>query len=171
VEKEAVQFDKNKKINKDRSALYMVAIRILITAPPNREILGVTKSDNVMDAMEIGMRKRTSIIGGRKVKFNIKRLNIIKIKMTKNERKLRTRNKLKRVNKNRLRLSVFRSSKNIYAQMIDDNISKVIKSDFPKMVYGEDYVNLGFKSGNEGVIKVIVTDITPSNTKLNPRFT
>ena len=44
-------------------------------------------------------------------------------------------------------------------QMIDDNISKVIKSDFPKMVYGEDYVNLGFKSGNEGVIKVIVTDI------------
>ena len=44
-------------------------------------------------------------------------------------------------------------------QMIDDNISKVIKSDFPQMVYGEDYVNLGFKSGGEGVIKVIVTDI------------
>ena len=44
-------------------------------------------------------------------------------------------------------------------QMIDDNISKVIKPDFPQMVYGKDYVNLGFKSGGEGVIKVIVTDI------------
>ncbi len=43
-------------------------------------------------------------------------------------------------------------------QMIDDNINKVIKADFPDLVYGEDYVNLGFKSGNEGVIKVIVTD-------------
>ncbi len=44
-------------------------------------------------------------------------------------------------------------------QMIDDNIAKVIEPDFPDMVYGEDYVNLGFKAGNEGVIKVIVTDI------------
>jgi hypothetical protein len=43
-------------------------------------------------------------------------------------------------------------------QMIDDNIDKVIKADFPHLVYGEDYVNLGFKSGNEGVIKVIITD-------------
>lgn len=43
------------------------------------------------------------------------------------------------------------------AQMVDDNISKVILKDFPDLVYGEDYVNLGFKSGNEGVIKVIVT--------------
>ena len=37
-------------------------------------------------------------------------------------------------------------------QMIDDNIEKVIKSDFPHMMYGEDYMNLGFKSGYEGVI-------------------
>ncbi|MFQ5733139.1 MAG: hypothetical protein ACE5KM_14450 [Planctomycetaceae bacterium] len=44
-------------------------------------------------------------------------------------------------------------------QMIDDTIQKVIKADFPEMVYGEDYVNLGFKPGNEGVIKVIVTDL------------
>lgn len=43
-------------------------------------------------------------------------------------------------------------------QMIDERIEKVIWRDFPYMVYGEDYVNLGFKSGNEGVIKVIVTD-------------
>lgn len=29
----------------------------------------------------------------------------------------------------------------------------------PEMVYGTDYVNLGFKPGNEGVIKVIVTNL------------
>jgi len=43
-------------------------------------------------------------------------------------------------------------------QMVDERIEKIIHRDFPDMVYGEDYVNLGFKSGNEGVIKVIVTD-------------
>lgn len=44
-------------------------------------------------------------------------------------------------------------------QMIDDAINDVIRADFPHLVYGEDYVNLGFKSGNEGVIKVIVTNL------------
>jgi hypothetical protein len=44
-------------------------------------------------------------------------------------------------------------------QMIDEAIAKVIRADFPHLVYGEDYVNLGFKSGQEGVIKVIVTDL------------
>ncbi|MFQ5653781.1 MAG: hypothetical protein ACE5GW_03500, partial [Planctomycetota bacterium] len=44
-------------------------------------------------------------------------------------------------------------------QMIDNVINKVITADFPEMVYGRDYVNLGFKAGNEGVIKVIVTDL------------
>ncbi|MFV0443498.1 MAG: hypothetical protein ACK5Q5_08000 [Planctomycetaceae bacterium] len=44
-------------------------------------------------------------------------------------------------------------------QMIDKTIQSVIRLDFPDMVYGEDYVNLGFKSGYEGVIKVIVTDL------------
>ena len=43
-------------------------------------------------------------------------------------------------------------------QMIDNAIENVIKKDFPDLVYCEDYVNLGFKSGGEGVIKVIVTD-------------
>lgn len=43
-------------------------------------------------------------------------------------------------------------------QMIDNAIEKVIKKDFPNLVYGKDYVNLGYKSGNEGVIKVIITD-------------
>lgn len=44
-------------------------------------------------------------------------------------------------------------------QMIDDTIDKVIKADYPDMVYGEDYVNLGYKPGYEAVIKVIVTDL------------
>ena len=44
-------------------------------------------------------------------------------------------------------------------QMIEETFENVIRADFPDLVYGEDYVNLGFKSGNEGVIKVIVTDL------------
>lgn len=44
-------------------------------------------------------------------------------------------------------------------QMIEQSIENVIRRDFPDLVYGEDYVNLGFKSGNEGVIKVIITDL------------
>jgi hypothetical protein len=44
------------------------------------------------------------------------------------------------------------------SQMIDDTIASVIRTDFPQLEYGRDYVNLGFKSGNEGVIKVVVTD-------------
>jgi hypothetical protein len=44
-------------------------------------------------------------------------------------------------------------------QMIDETIARVIERDFPDLVYGEDYVNLGFKSGQEAVIKVIVTNL------------
>jgi hypothetical protein len=44
-------------------------------------------------------------------------------------------------------------------QMTDDTINTIIKPDFPHLQYGIDYINLGFKSGNEGVIKVIVTDL------------
>ncbi len=44
-------------------------------------------------------------------------------------------------------------------QMIEETIESVLRTDFPDLVYGEDYVNLGFKSGNEGVIKVIITDL------------
>jgi len=43
--------------------------------------------------------------------------------------------------------------------IVEENIRKVIVSDFPEFVYGQDYVNLGYKSGYEGVIKVIVTDL------------
>ncbi len=44
-------------------------------------------------------------------------------------------------------------------QMIQQSIDNIVKADFSKLVYGEDYVNLGFKAGNEGVIKVIITDL------------
>src|SRR4051812_34691405 len=43
--------------------------------------------------------------------------------------------------------------------LVEENIRKVIQADYSDMVYGQDYVNLGFKSGQEGVIKVIVTDL------------
>ena len=43
--------------------------------------------------------------------------------------------------------------------MIQDSIRNIIEADYPQMVYGQDYVNLGYKSGYEGVIKVIVTDL------------
>ena len=43
-------------------------------------------------------------------------------------------------------------------QMIDQQVQYVIRTDFPDKTYGTDYVVLGFKSGNEGVIKVLATD-------------
>jgi hypothetical protein len=45
------------------------------------------------------------------------------------------------------------------SQMADGTIDNVIKADFPNMVYGKDYVNLGYKSGNEAVIRTIVTNL------------
>jgi hypothetical protein len=44
-------------------------------------------------------------------------------------------------------------------QMIEEAIDRVIRAQFPEMVYGVDYVNLGYKPGYEGVIKVIVNDL------------
>ena len=44
-------------------------------------------------------------------------------------------------------------------KMIDKTTDNVLRADFPKLVEGVDYVNLGFKAGYEGVIKVIVTDL------------
>lgn len=43
--------------------------------------------------------------------------------------------------------------------MIEDTITNVLEPEFPEYIYGNDYVNLGFKSGNEGVIKVIQTNL------------
>ena len=44
------------------------------------------------------------------------------------KRKIRNRKKLKDVNTNKLRITVFKSSKNISAQIIDDKVSKTIVS-------------------------------------------
>jgi hypothetical protein len=44
-------------------------------------------------------------------------------------------------------------------QMIRQTIDSVIKRDFKEMQYGRDYVNLGFKPGNEGVIKVVASNL------------
>ena len=44
------------------------------------------------------------------------------------KRKIRNRKRLKDVNTNKLRISVFKSSKNISAQIIDDKISKTLVS-------------------------------------------
>jgi len=44
-------------------------------------------------------------------------------------------------------------------QMVTETIAKVITPEFPDLKYGRDFVNLGYKSGYEAVIKVIVTDL------------
>ncbi len=44
-------------------------------------------------------------------------------------------------------------------QMIDDSINNVLKTQFPDYKYGIDYVNLGYKPGYEGVVKVVVGNI------------
>ncbi len=38
-------------------------------------------------------------------------------------------------------------------------IDSVQAKEFPEKVYGVDYVNLGYKAGNEGLINVIITDM------------
>jgi len=49
-------------------------------------------------------------------------------KLNYKKRALRIRKKLKKVNKNRFRLSVYRSSRNISAQIIDDKNNKTLVS-------------------------------------------
>ena len=43
-------------------------------------------------------------------------------------RRLRVRNKLRKINKEKIRLSIHRSSKNIYVQVIDDREGKTLAS-------------------------------------------
>lgn len=42
--------------------------------------------------------------------------------------------------------------------LMTETIEDVLKPEFPNAVYGEDYVMLGYKAGNEGVLNVIITD-------------
>jgi hypothetical protein len=43
--------------------------------------------------------------------------------------------------------------------LADEAIDRIIKTHFPDKVYGEDYVHLGYKAGNQGLINVIITDM------------
>ena len=56
-----------------------------------------------------------------------KKLNLFK------KRRLRNRNKIKSTDNKRIRMSVHRSSKNIYVQLIDDNIGSTITSASSRM--------------------------------------
>ena len=51
-------------------------------------------------------------------------------------------------------------------QFIKNAEQDVISRDFPDMVYGEDYVDLGFKTGNEGVIKLVANDLRTQYPKM-----
>lgn len=42
------------------------------------------------------------------------------------------------------------------------NCVSILESEFPEYEYGQDFVNLGFRAGLEGVIKVIVTNLRQS---------
>jgi len=43
--------------------------------------------------------------------------------------------------------------------MITQVLSRVIAADLPHLVYGRDFVNLGFQTGNEGIIKLMASDL------------
>lgn len=49
--------------------------------------------------------------------------------------------------------------------MAQETIASVIRADFPAMREGVDFVNLGFQAGNEGVMKVVLTDFTKAFPK------
>jgi hypothetical protein len=44
-------------------------------------------------------------------------------------------------------------------QLINEQIEGVIKKEFPNLVYGMDYVNLGYREGREAVINAIATNL------------
>jgi hypothetical protein len=41
----------------------------------------------------------------------------------------------------------------------DETINRILTAEFPEYQYGVDFVNLGYKSGNQGLINVILTDL------------
>lgn len=42
--------------------------------------------------------------------------------------------------------------------LMTETITEVLKPEFPEVEYGTDYIMLGYKAGNEGVLNVIITD-------------
>ncbi len=43
--------------------------------------------------------------------------------------------------------------------LLQVTLHDIVEKEFPDAVYGIDYVNMGYKAGNEGVLNVIITDI------------
>jgi hypothetical protein len=43
--------------------------------------------------------------------------------------------------------------------LLQQSLTNVLEPEFPDKVYGKDWVVMGYKAGNEGVLNVIVTDI------------
>jgi hypothetical protein len=39
-----------------------------------------------------------------------------------------------------------------------DAVDRVIRTEFPEKINGVDYINIGYKAGNQGVLNVIITD-------------
>ena len=75
-----------------------------------------------------------------------------KIKLFK-KRSLRVRNKLKKTSYGKCRLSIHRSSKNIYAQVIDDRLGKTVASvsslEKSLGVVGKNNIEVATKIGKE----------------------
>ena len=70
-----------------------------------------------------------------------------------NKRSLRVRNKLKKTSYGKCRLSIHRSSKNIYAQVIDDRLGKTVASvsslEKSLGVVGKNNIEVATKIGKE----------------------
>ncbi|MCP4632279.1 MAG: hypothetical protein GY855_05080 [candidate division Zixibacteria bacterium] len=43
--------------------------------------------------------------------------------------------------------------------LVTETIDRIIVSEFPDKIYGKDYMSLGYKAGNEGLIAVILLDM------------
>lgn len=43
--------------------------------------------------------------------------------------------------------------------LLQVTLHDIVEKEFPEAVYGTNYVNMGYKAGNEGVLNVIITDI------------
>ena len=52
-------------------------------------------------------------------------------------------------------MAVWATGHNLTVQTVD----RVLKKEYPDFEYGRDYVNLGYKAGNQGLIRVIVDNI------------
>jgi hypothetical protein len=42
--------------------------------------------------------------------------------------------------------------------LVGQTIEEILKSEYPQLQYGQDYVNLGYKAGSQGLIRLLVVD-------------